>query len=28
MPQNPGGGQDWTQQRDTNNAAPEDNFGA
>jgi replicative DNA helicase len=28
MPQNPGGGQDWTQQREANNAAPEDNFGA
>jgi replicative DNA helicase len=28
MPQNPGGGQDWTQQRETNNSAPEDNFGS
>jgi hypothetical protein len=28
MPQNPGGGQDWTQQREANNSAPEDNFGA
>jgi replicative DNA helicase len=28
MPQNPGGGQDWTQQREATNTAPEDNFGA
>ena len=28
MPQNPGGGTDWTQQREATNTAPEDNFGA
>lgn len=28
MPQNPGGGQDWTQQRESTNTPPEDNFGA
>jgi replicative DNA helicase len=28
MPQNPGGGQDWTQQREATNTPPEDNFGA
>jgi replicative DNA helicase len=28
MPQNPGGGQDWTQQREATNTPPDDNFGA
>jgi hypothetical protein len=28
MPQNPGSGTDWTQQREDSNTPPEDNFGA
>jgi hypothetical protein len=28
MPQNPGGGQDWTQGREQTNTPTEDNFGS
>jgi hypothetical protein len=28
MPQNPGSGTDWTQQREASATPPEDNFGA